>query len=137
MGRRCSTPLKGLSVIDHSKLHFFPNLPIFWYIQRELHCTNLLIHLLSQKHIFGKRDNFLLLGISYCWRWLNQASVSSSKSFKSLFSEVLMYFSIWDCIILIVFDMELLFEEILCVFVDRETCNSLLKFREIFPEEKQ
>ena len=35
--------LKGLSVIDHSKLHFFPNLQIFWHIQRELHCTNLYI----------------------------------------------------------------------------------------------
>ena len=60
--------LKGVPVITHSKLHFFPNHQIL-HIQRELHCNNLPLQQLSRKqHIFGKRDNFLLLGINHCQR---------------------------------------------------------------------
>ena len=58
--------LKGISVIVNPKLHFFPNPQIFVHIQRELHCNSLPIQQLSRKqHIFGKRDNSLLLGINY------------------------------------------------------------------------
>ena len=64
------TYLKWLSVIVNSKLHFFPNPQIFFFfffflhIQRELHCKNLPIPQLSRKqHIFGKKDNSLLLRI--------------------------------------------------------------------------
>ena len=32
--------LKGLSVIVHYELHFFPNPQISSHIQRELHCNN-------------------------------------------------------------------------------------------------
>ena len=53
--------LKGLSVIVHSKLHFFSKPPdLFAYsektpIKRELHCNNLLTQQLSQKqHLFWK-----------------------------------------------------------------------------------
>ena len=52
-------PLKGLSVIIHSKHHllfFFQPLD-FLHIQREILPT-------QQEHIFGKRDNSLLLGIN-------------------------------------------------------------------------
>ena len=42
-----------------------------------------------------------------------------------------MYLSIWDsntyC-----FDTKLLFKMVLCVFIERETHNFILKFREIF-----
>ena len=48
---------------------FFQTPRFFFYIQRELHCNNLPIQQLSWKqHIFGKRDNSLLLGIYYRWR---------------------------------------------------------------------
>ena len=59
--------VKGLSVIVNSKLCFFPQTPqIFLHIQRELHCNCLSIQQLSwRQHIFGKRDNFLLLGSNY------------------------------------------------------------------------
>ena len=58
--------LKGLSVIVHSKLHFFSKPQIFLHIQRELHCNNLSTQQLSQKqHIFLKRDNYLLSGINF------------------------------------------------------------------------
>ena len=46
----------------------------------------------SEQHIFGKRDNSLLLESNYRRRWLIQASVSSKKSFTSWFYEVLIYF---------------------------------------------
>ena len=48
---------------------FFFQTPTFFCIFRELHCINLPIQQLSWKqHIFGKRDNSLLLGINYCRR---------------------------------------------------------------------
>ena len=53
--------LKGLSVIVHSTLHFFPNPQIFLHNQRELHCNSLPIQKLSRKqHIFGKRQFFVV-----------------------------------------------------------------------------
>ena len=84
---RIKNVLKGLSVIVNSKLHFFPNPQIFWHIQRELQYNNLPIQQFSRKqHIFGKRDNSLLLGINFRRRKLIQASVSSKKLFKFRFS---------------------------------------------------
>ena len=90
------TLLQGLPVIVYSKLHFFPNPQVPLHIQKELHSNNLPIQQLSWKQrIFGKRDNSVL-GSNYCRWYLNQASVSSKKSLKSCFSEVLMYFPNWD-----------------------------------------
>ena len=62
----------------------FPKPPVFFlHIQRELHYISLPIQQLTWKqHIFGKRDNSLLLGINYCWQQLIQASVSRKKSSK-------------------------------------------------------
>ena len=58
--------LKGLSVIVHSKLYFFLNPQIFFAYSERTPCNNLPMQQLSRKqHIFGKRDNSLLLGINY------------------------------------------------------------------------
>ena len=67
-------PFKGTISDRNPKLYFFfPNPQIFLHIQRELQCNNLPIQHLSRKqHIFGKRDNSLLLGI--------QASVSIKRT---------------------------------------------------------
>ena len=115
---------KGLSVIVCSKLHFFSKPRFFvvvvvvvvvvvlflcflflfllflfffffffvFFIFRENSTviTFLYNNSLGNNIFFGKRDNSSLLGINY------QVSVSSMKSFKSSFSELLMYFSIWD-----------------------------------------
>ena len=56
-----SQSLKGLTVIVNSKL------PDFWHIQKELKFTVIIyLQQLSRKqHIFGNRDNSLLLEINY------------------------------------------------------------------------
>ena len=56
--------LKGLSVIINSKIHFFPNPPIFFFffflpIQRELHCNSLPIQQFSRNSIFLERETIL------------------------------------------------------------------------------
>ena len=86
--------VKGIVSDGPFQTSLFYKPPIFClHIQRELYCTKLPIQRLSRKrHIFGKRDNSLLLGINYCQQYLNQASISNSKSLKSWVSEVLMYF---------------------------------------------
>ena len=122
--------LKGLSVIVNSKFHFFPNPQIFLHIQRERHCNNLPIQQIPRnQHIFGKRDNSLLLGINHRRRWLIQASVSSKKSFKSWFYEVLVYFSIWRFWDSKIFNIILLYKCFMC-FIERATRIFILKFRE-------
>ena len=78
--------LKGLSVIVHSKLHFFPNAQIFCIFRENF---TVIIYLcnnsLGKSIFFRKRENSLLLGINYCRWWLIQASVSSEKSFFFFF----------------------------------------------------
>ena len=68
-GMKMDKLLKGLSVIVHSKLHFFYKPQIFLHIHRELHSNNLPMQQLSQKqHIFGKQNKSLLLKIEYPWQ---------------------------------------------------------------------
>ena len=62
---------------------FFTNPQIFLHFQGEIHHYKLPRQQFPRKqHIFGKRDNYLLLGINFPRRKLIQASVSSNKSFK-------------------------------------------------------
>ena len=70
------------------------------------------------------------MGINYHRQKLIQASVSSKKSFDSWFSEVLMYFSIWDSNTYL-FNV-ILFSGDFMFFIERETPNFIPKFREIF-----
>ena len=54
------------SVILNPKLHYFPNPQILLHIQEEIHYNKLHVEQFPRKqHIFGKTDNFLLLGINY------------------------------------------------------------------------
>ena len=58
--------LKALSVILNSKLNFIPNPQIFLHIQEEIHYNKIQVEQFPRKqHIFGKADNFLLMGINY------------------------------------------------------------------------
>ena len=57
------THLKALSVILNSKLYFFPNPQIFLHIQGEIHYNKLQVEQFPRKqHIFGKTDNFFIVG---------------------------------------------------------------------------
>ena len=124
--------IKGTICDRQFQTSLFPKPQIFLHIQGEHNCNNLPIQQLSQKqHIFGKRDNSLLLGINYRWWWLILASVSSKKSFKALFSEVLVYFSIWGFWDSKMFHIISLLKWFMC-FIERETHNFILQFREIF-----
>ena len=56
-------PLKALSVILKSELHFFPNPQIFLHIKEEIHYNKLHVEQFPRKqHIFGKTDNFFIVG---------------------------------------------------------------------------
>ena len=93
----CARPnqnwLKGYKWSSILNFTFFQTPRFFLNIQKELHCNKLPIQQLSRKqHIFGRETIFLGGGELI----IIQASVSRKKTFKSWFSEVLMYFSIRD-----------------------------------------
>ena len=64
---RASSPRGTISDLYIPNFNFFPNPQFFSFlhIQKEFHCNILPIYNTTKQHIFGKRDNSLLLGINY------------------------------------------------------------------------
>ena len=82
----------------HSKLHFFPNPQIFFFhIQTYLYNNSL------GNSIFLEKETILCCKESII-------GVSSKISFKSWFSEVLMFFPLWEGNTYVFSDIKLLFE---------------------------
>ena len=81
-----------------------------------------------KQHIFGKRDNSLLLGINFRWRKLNQASVSFN---------YFIFLRIFSCgmVMLTFLNNFICIPVVLCVliaFIERKVWNFTPQFREIF-----